>query len=275
MSDVAARWAVRRTMLPLPAPRILVIAAWVTLWWAVVTALHIRPEFLPTPWEVLRRIALLAVFPIGDGPLWIHVAWSAIRFVLGFLLATVVGLPLGFAMGYVRRIDWLVTPVFDLLRCVPPIAWAPFALLWFGPSLGAQAFVIFTSALPPIVLSAERGFRLIDRNLLEAVRSLGARPVTIMWEVAIPSSIPVLVSGLRIGLASGWMALVGAEIIAGDGTHSGLGYLILIGQQTLHADLTIGAMAIIGVLGALLDWGLRRAEKRASTWRLVEEGGHG
>jgi ABC-type nitrate/sulfonate/bicarbonate transport system permease component len=118
------------------------------------------------------------------------------------------------------------------------------------------------------LINAFRGVQLVDRNLIDAARSLGAKPLTVLTEVAMPAAFPLIVTGLRIGLATGWMALIAAEIVAGTGSREGLGYLILQGQQQLHADLTIGAMVLIGILGALIDVLIRFLEHRLAYWNL-------
>ncbi|OSJ26577.1 hypothetical protein BSZ19_35515 [Bradyrhizobium japonicum] len=241
-------------------------ALWILLWWAIVTLLHVPADFLPTPVSVVRKLFTMTYTVTGDGALWVHVGRSLYRFTLGFVLAVFIGVPLGFAMGYVRPLNNLVSPLFEFFRCIPPIAWAPFAMLWFGASIGAQVFVIFTAALPPILINAYKGIKLVDPGLINAARSLGAKPATMLLEVGLPSSLPVLIAGLRIGIANGWMALVGAEIIAGAGTHSGLGFLILVGQDTLQANLAIGAMVLIGAVGVGFDWLFLKLQKRMVRW---------
>ena len=128
--------------------------------------------------------------------------------------------------------------------------------------------MIFTSALPPILINTFLGVKLIDQNLLNAAASLGARSWTVITEVALPAAFPLIMTGVRIGLAGGWMALIAAEIVAGTGTRDGLGYLILQGQMQLHADLTIGAMAFIRVIGVGLDFVLRRVEVHFAAWQV-------
>lgn len=255
-----SRWAAQATT---PA----VLLGWVLLWWAVVAIFAIPADFLPTPGSVIARVGELAVSQVGEGTLAVHVWSSLLRFLGGFALAIVIGVPLGFLMGYLRTLDWALNPVFETLRYIPPIAWAPFALLWFGANFGAQAFVIFVSTLPPILINAYSAMRSVDPALVQAARTLGASGRTIILEVALPSSVPVLIGGLRIGVATGWMALIAAEIVAGSGTRAGLGYLILVGQQTLQASTTIAAMLLIGVLGWAFDAGLRAVERRATRWR--------
>lgn len=244
-----------------------VLLGWAVVWWAVVAFFGIPADFLPPPNVVIARVFDLAATPVGEGPLAVHVWSSLLRFMGGFALAIMIGVPLGFLMGYLRMLDWALNPVFETLRYIPPIAWAPFALLWFGPNFGAQSFVIFVSTLPPVLINAYLAMRSVDSALVQAARVLGANGRTIILEVALPSSVPVLIGGLRIGVATGWMALIAAEIVAGSGTRAGLGYLILVGQQTLQASTTIAAMLLIGLLGWAFDIGLRAVERRATRWR--------
>jgi ABC-type nitrate/sulfonate/bicarbonate transport system permease component len=244
-----------------------VLVFWLALWWGIITALGIGPDLMPSPLEVLRSLIRLVTHPVGEGPLSVHILTSLGRFLGGFALAVVIGVPLGFLMGQFRLFDWVLNPIFEFLRYVPPIAWAPFAILWFGASFGAQAFVIFISTLPPVLISAYTAMRAVDPKLIAAARTLGAKPATMILEIGVPSSIPVLVGGLKIGVATGWMALIAAEIVAGTGTRAGLGYLVLIGQQTLQASVTIGAMVVIGLLGWAFDITLRLLERAVMPWR--------
>lgn len=244
-----------------------VLLAWLAVWFAFVELFGVSKDFLPNPLEVVRRIARLIEEPLGAGPLATHAWASFLRLLSGFGAAIAMGVPLGLAMAYFRPVQWLVAPLFELFRYIPPIAWAPFAMFWFGAGSGAQAYVIFTSAFPPILINTFRGVQLVDSRFIDAARTLGAKWWTILFEVALPAALPAVVTGLRIGLATGWMALIAAEIVAGTGSRDGLGYLILQGQQQLHADLTIGAMALIGVLGMLIDLVIRRVESRFAYWR--------
>jgi ABC-type nitrate/sulfonate/bicarbonate transport system permease component len=245
----------------------IVIVGWLIVWWVAVAVTGVSSDFLPSPLAVLHRAVVLIYQPVGAGALGTHVAASLIRLLSGFGLAVLIGIPLGLLMGSVRPINWIVSPIFELFRYVPPIAWAPFAMLWFGAGNLSQAYVIFTAAFPPILMNTFRGVQLVDTRLLAAARSLGARPHVIMTEVAFPSALPIIATGLRIGLAAGWMALIAAEIVAGTGSRDGLGYLILQGQQQLQANLTISAMLIIGLLGTVIDFAVRRLETSLIKWR--------
>jgi ABC-type nitrate/sulfonate/bicarbonate transport system permease component len=241
---------------------------WIALWWAVVIAFGVSKDFLPTPYEVVRRIVVLAYEPLGAGTLWWHAWTSIVRLLSGFAAAIAIGVPLGLTMALVRPVNYLARPLFELFRYVPPIAWAPFAIFWFGAGNNAQAYVIFSAAFPPVLINSYRGVQMIDKRLIDAARTLGARAHTILAEVALPGAMPYVMTGLRIGLAGGWMALIAAEIVASTGSRDGLGYLILQGQQSLAADLTIGAMVMIGIIGAIIDLGLQWLNGRFDNWRM-------
>jgi len=249
---------------------VLVFAGWIGTWWLIAWGFDISPVFLPKPFDISDRLYRLATVPIGEGTLIVHVIGSLTRFLLGFALAVFIGIPLGFLMGYFKPIDKFVTPIFEAIRPIPPIAWAPFAILWFGMNVGAQAFVIFLSALPPIVINSHLAIKLTDQKLIDAARVMGAKPLRILLEVAFPSSIPLMFTGLRMGVAVGWMALIAAELVAGDGSNKGLGYLILLGQRTLNADLSIAAMVVIGTIGALLDFILNLLNNRCRRWSIEQ-----
>ena len=240
---------------------------WMAVWYGAVELFGVSKDFLPNPVEVISRIIRLAWEPIGAGALATHAWASIVRLLWGFAAAIIIGVPLGLAMALIRPVQWIVEPVFEVFRYIPPIAWAPFAMLWFGAGSSAQAYVIFTASFAPILINTFRGVQLVDRNLIDAARTLGARAWTILFEVALPAAAPHVVTGLRIGLATGWMALIAAEIVAGTGSRDGLGYLILQGQQQLHADLTIGAMVLIGILGTLIDVFIRSVEARIAYCR--------
>lgn len=244
----------------------MIALGWLVFWWAAVAYFDVSRDFLPTPYEVAKRVVVLTYEPLGAGTIWTHALASIVRLLSGFSAAIVVGIPLGLLMAVVRPVNYFVRPVFELFRYVPPIAWAPFAIFWFGAGNNAQAYVIFTAAFPPILINSFRGVELVDKRLIDAARTLGARAHTLAAEVALPGAMPFVMTGLRIGLAGGWMALIAAEIVAGTGSRDGLGYLILQGQQSLAADLTIGAMAVIGIIGTLIDLVLQKVEARLQAW---------
>ncbi len=229
------------------------------------------PSFLPSPLIVLRKLVELTQQPYSGSLLQQHLLASLDKFALSYVLAAIIGVPLGLAMGRFRAIDWAVSPVFEALRFIPPIAWVPFSILWFGTGFLAPTLVIFAGAFSPCVVNAYRGAKLIDRPLLEAAQTLGAARLQTIVEILLPAALPHIVAGLRVGAGFGWQSLIGAELIVGA---TGLGYMIVQGESNLNADVVISGMITIGVVGATIDYLMRAVERHIRTkWGQPEAGG--
>ena len=225
---------------------------------AAVTGLVPR-QFLPSPWSVAARFVEMTREPFSGFTLQQHLLSSFTRFGMGFGLAVLIGVPLGLIMGWFRWIDAIVSPLFDALRFVAPIAWVPFAALWFGTGIGGPVLVIFTGAFPPCLINAHRGARYVDRRLIEAAQTLGARHWHIITEVLLPASVPSIVAGLRVSAGLGWQSLVGAELIVAS---SGIGYVLVKGQASISTSIVMSGMIAIGIVGFAIDALLRRVEAR-------------
>jgi ABC-type nitrate/sulfonate/bicarbonate transport system permease component len=226
--------------------------------WYLAAALHLAPpQFLPMPHEVFAKLVELAQQPFAGYTLWQHMASSLQRFALGFGLAVLVGVPLGLLMGWFRWLDDVVTPLFDGLRFIAPVAWVPFAALWFGTGAGGPTLIIFAGAFPPCLINAYRGARDVDIRYLEAASMLGVGHFKTITEVLFPAAVPSIIAGLRISAGLGWMSLVGAELIVAS---SGMGYLIVKGQSAIATDIVMAGMVAIGSVGVVIDMALRRLE---------------
>jgi ABC-type nitrate/sulfonate/bicarbonate transport system permease component len=226
--------------------------------WALVAASGLVQElFLPTPAAVARKFVELTQQPFVGYTLQQHLASSFGRFGMGFALAVAIGVPLGLAMGWFRWLDGVVSPLFDALRFVAPIAWVPFAALWFGTGIGGPVLVIFAGAFPPCVINAYRGAKYVDRRLVEAAQTLGASNWLILSEVLLPASVPSIVAGVRVSAGLGWQSLIGAELIVAS---SGIGYLIVKGQSNISTAIVMSGMIAIGLVGFAIDAALRRLE---------------
>jgi ABC-type nitrate/sulfonate/bicarbonate transport system permease component len=233
--------------------------------WALVAASGLVPAlFLPTPAAVAAKFVELTQQPFVGYTLQQHLASSFGRFAMGFALAVLIGIPLGLAMGWFRWLDGIVSPLFDALRFVAPIAWVPFAALWFGTGIGGPVLVIFAGAFPPCVINAYRGARYVDRRLVEAAQTLGASNWLILTEVLLPASVPSLVAGVRVSAGLGWQSLIGAELIVAS---SGIGYLIVKGQSNISTAIVMSGMIAIGIVGFAIDAALRRLEARIHVHR--------
>jgi NitT/TauT family transport system permease protein len=241
-------------------PPIVVISALLAIWWSVVALTH--SVVFPTPWQVLTGIAELA----RDGTLWDHIGASLFRVATGFLLAVVFAVPLGLWMGWVRGAYITLNPVFQLLRPISPIAWIPIAILWFGVGDVSPIFLIFISSVFPMVVQTTVGVHTIERRYLRAAENFGVSRHTLFRQVVIPAVLPQIIVGMRIGLGVAWLVVVAAEMIA---LRSGLGYLIIDSRNAGNRyDLVVAGMAIIGVIGLLLDTSMRRLERLKSVrWR--------
>ena len=233
--------------------------------WYVARALAWAPDkFLPMPHEVLNRWWMLLNEPFAGMLLHEHMLSSLQRYGSGFLLAACIGIPLGLLMGRFRWLDYLVTPFFDALRFIAPVAWVPFAALWFGTGIGGPILIIFAGAFPPCLINAYRGARAVEVRWIEAARMLGVSHWGMLTQVVLPACIPSIIAGLRIGAGLGWMSLVGAELIVASG---GMGYLIVKGQSAVSTDIVMAGMISIGLVGAGIDIVLRSAEARLMRYR--------
>ncbi|HVI59570.1 MAG TPA: ABC transporter permease [Luteimonas sp.] len=247
-----------RRALPGIATVVLVLAAW----WATVAAT--RSVIFPTPWQVVLGTADL----VRDGTLWLHIGASLGRVAAGFLLAVAVAVPLGLWMGWVRGAYDTLNPLFQILRPISPIAWIPIAILWFGVGNASPVYLIFISSVFPMIVQTVAGVHTIEKRYLRAAENFGVSRYTLFTRVVIPATLPQIIVGMRIGLGVAWLVVVAAEMIA---LRSGLGYLIMDSRNAGNRyDLVVAGMAIIGLIGLLLDGLMRLLEGlKIVRWRYV------
>jgi ABC-type nitrate/sulfonate/bicarbonate transport system permease component len=239
-------------------------AGFVLLWSGTALSGWVAPAFLPTPWEVMARLVQLMDEPFAGHTLQIHLLSSLQRFAMGFVLAACIGIPLGLLMAWFHWVDKIIGPLFEAVRFVAPIAWVPFAALWFGTGIGGPILIIFMGALPPVLINTYRGAKYVDRKYIEASSMLGAGPWRGITQVMLPAAVPSIVSGLRISAGLAWQSLVGAELIVAS---SGVGYLMVKGQAGLSTATVMSGMIAIGLVGLVIDVLLRRLEKTIETRR--------
>lgn len=227
-------------------------------WQILAASGAVSPQTLPAPVAVLGTAWRMLAEPFAGHTLPEHLLASLGRFGMGFGLAALIGVPLGLAMGRWRLLDDLVSPLFEALRFVAPLAWVPFAALWFGTGIGGPVMVIFAGTFPPCLINAYRGARLVETRLVEAAQTLGAGGLRIMAEVLLPGALPSIVAGLRVSAGLAWQSLVGAELIVAS---AGIGYLMVQGQSNLAPAVVMAGMLAVGAVGLLIDVALRRAER--------------
>jgi taurine transport system permease protein len=234
------------------------LAVFLAIWTGLSVSGLVPRLFLPTPLEVLDRFVDLLDRRFAGATLPGHLAASFQRFAYGFLLAALIGIPLGLLMGWFQILDEIVSPIFDGLRFIAPIAWVPFAALWFGTGIGGPIMIIFAGAFPPCVINAYRGAKFVDPRLIEAANMLGTPNHRVITEVLLPASIPSIISGLRVSAGLGWQSLVGAELIVAS---TGVGYMMVQGQANVSTTTVMAGMVAIGLVGLALDTALRLAER--------------
>lgn len=225
----------------------------------------VRPGLFPPPWDIVKAGYRLVTTGFSGHTLQAHLVASLGRFAAGFSLAAIVGVPLGLVMGWSAPVRHVVTPFFESFRFIAPLAWIPFAALWFGTGIGGPILIVFSGAFAPCVINAFRGAQLVDPVLLEASRTLGAKPWRLTVDVLLPGAFPSILAGLRVSAALAWQSLIGAELIVAS---SGVGYLIVQGQGSFETSIVFAGMVSIGIVGLIIDGMLRFASDRVGRkWR--------
>ena len=237
------------------------------VWYIATAVMHLMPDYcLPSPVQVLEAF----IYKLGNkapdgGTLFQHIVASLKVALSGYFLGAVIGIPLGICMAWFRRIDLFVTPLFDLVRPVPTIAWIPLMILWFGIGLGAKAAIIFVSAFIPCVINSYAGIKQTKPVHLWVAQTFGASRTKMLFTVAIPTAMPLIFTGLRISLQAAWTTLCAAEMLAAN---KGLGYMILMGRTYGRVDIIISGMIMIGILGIIFNAVFDRVEKHVLRWRI-------
>jgi ABC-type nitrate/sulfonate/bicarbonate transport system permease component len=234
------------------------LLALVVLWQLIAMAIG-NHVILPQPWTVAVDLAKL----LANGEVFTNATISMTRLVASFVLAGVIGIPLGLLMGLSPLAHDLIDPVVELLRPISGIAWIPLALFIFGVGNELPIFIITYVAVFPFLLNTIAGARAADRTLVRAARTMGVSRGVIVRQVVIPGALPHILTGARIAGGAVWMALVAAELI---GAPSGLGFAIEWYRQLLMTPKVIAFILVISVLGYLTDRGLRWLQQRLTPW---------
>ncbi|EFE2728395.1 taurine ABC transporter permease TauC [Escherichia coli] len=240
------------------------LAVLLTVWWTVAALQLISPLFLPPPQQVLAKLLTIAG-PQGfmDATLWQHLAASLTRIVLALLAAVVIGIPVGIAMGLSPTVRGILDPVIELYRPVPPLAYLPLMVIWFGIGETSKILLIYLAIFAPVAMSALAGVKSAQQVRIRAAQSLGASRAQVLWFVILPGALPEILTGLRIGLGVGWSTLVAAELIAAT---RGLGFMVQSAGEFLTTDVVLAGIAVIAIIAFLLELGLRALQRRLTPW---------
>ena len=246
--------ALRQTLLTT-----LVFAALLGLWWTASRLGWVSAFLLPPPGKVWNTLVELG----QSGALARHTLVSLQRVGMGYTLAVMAAILLAIGFAGNATLRRLVDPPLEFLRQVPPLALVPLLMLWLGIGEAQKVGIIVLACFFPIFLGIRGGIAQVDRKLIEVGTMCGLSQGAILWRIILPSSLPSIVIGLRIGLGHSWRALVGAELIASS---AGLGYLIVDAENLARTDIVIAGILVIGVIGLLADLLLKKSIARAAPW---------
>ncbi|OOY03329.1 taurine ABC transporter permease [Thioclava sp. DLFJ5-1] len=246
--------------------KISVVAVLVVLGlWQIVTASGlIAPLFLPSPVAVVQKLFGLISTGFTGVPLWEHILVSAGRVFAAFALACIIGIPLGLAMGMSPVMRGLFDPFLEFYRPIPPLAYLPLMIIWFGIGETSKVLLIFLSVLAPVALGARAGVRSVAIEQIHAAYSLGASRAQVLREVVLPSALPEILTAMRIGVGFGWTTLVAAEMVAAT---MGLGYMVLSASQFLQTSTVLVGIFLIGGIAWCFDLAMRWVEKKVVPWK--------
>lgn len=236
-------------------PIILIIA------WELLSRAEVFPSYqLPAPTVILETIAGLA----ADGSLWGHVGITVYRVFIGFLIGTAVAVLLGSIVGFYKKAEQLFDPMIQAFRSIPSLAWVPLFILWMGIGEPSKVTMIAVGVFFPVYLNVVSGINGVDRKLIEVGKMYGLNTFELIRRVILPASLPSFLTGIRSGLGLGWMFVVAAELM---GASSGLGYLLVLGQNTLSPETILASIILFAIVGKLSDWLLKIVEQKSLHWQ--------
>ena len=253
-------WPAWRPPSPTRSARRILLPAGLLLLWQGITALGVFERGqLPGPIDVLDAGREL----LAANLLTKHILASVVRVLWGFGLGGVVATLAGLAVGLSRPVEEVLAPTLQALRAIPSLAWVPLLILWMGVDEGPKITLVAIGAFFPVYTNLVAGIRQVDRKLVEVGYAYGLRGLALAREVILPAALPSLLTGLRLGLAQGWLFLVAAELIAAS---RGLGFLLIDSQNTGRADVIVLSIVILALLGKGSDALLQLLERRLLRW---------
>jgi taurine transport system permease protein len=266
---VAAGRTVRGYSVPGEGPSTLIsavtVVALLALWWVATHLGWIRDLFLPTPEKIITSFGDAWKGDIQGGrPLIEHFWWSLVRVFAAFLLAIVTAIPVGIAMGVSRIARGVFDPPIEFYRPLPPLAYLPLIVIWFGIEEKAKIILIYLACFAPLAMAARAGVRSVMIEQINAAYSMGASKWQVIRHVVIPAAMPEIFTGMRIAIGFGWTTLVAAEMVAAT---VGLGQMVLNASNFLRTDIVIMGIVVIGAVAYLFDLLMRYVERIVIPWK--------
>jgi taurine transport system permease protein len=243
---------------------VLSILGIIFVWWLFTFMGWVKPLFLPSPQAVLTKFIQVWNEGFTNTPFLEHVGVSAARVFGAFILACLVGIPLGIAMGMSPLVRGIFDPPIEFYRPIPPLAYLPLIIIWFGIGETSKVLLIFLSVLAPVALGARSGVKSAAIEQIHAAYSFGASRWQVMRHVILPSALPEILTAMRIGIGFGWTTLVAAEMVAAT---KGLGYMVLTASQFLQTSTVIMGIIVIAVIAYAFDMLMRWIERKVVPWK--------
>jgi taurine transport system permease protein len=244
---------------------VVTVVALLVLWWVATHNGWIRDLFLPTPERIITSFADAWKGEIQGGrPLPEHLGWSLLRVFTAFALACVTAIPVGIAMGVSRIARGIFDPPVEFYRPLPPLAYLPLIVIWFGIEETAKIVLIYLACFAPLAMAARAGVKSVMIEQINAAYSLGASKWQVIRHVIIPAALPEIFTGMRISIGFGWTTLVAAEMVAAN---AGLGQMVLNASNFLRTDVVIMGIVVIGVVAYAFDLLMRYIERAAVPWK--------
>ncbi|CAB3654304.1 MULTISPECIES: ABC transporter permease subunit [Achromobacter] len=238
--------------------------ALIALWFLVTSAGWVKPLFLPSPFAVYDKFVSAMTDGVANSTLAEHAMASLTRVFSAFLLACVTAVPVGILMGVNRYARGIFDPPIEFYRPLPPLAYLPLIIIWFGIGEFPKILLIYLAIFAPMAIAARAGVRSVSIEQIHAAYAMGGTPMQIVWHVILKAAMPEIFTGLRIGIGVGWTTLVAAEMVAAD---RGLGFMVLNAAQFLASDIVIMGIIVIGVFAFAFDLLVRYVEKFAIPWK--------
>ena len=244
---------------------VVTVVALLLLWWVATHNGWIRDLFLPAPERIITSFADAWKGDIQGGrPLYEHLGWSLFRVFFAFALAVVTAIPIGIAMGVSRIARGIFDPPVEFYRPLPPLAYLPLIVIWFGIEETAKVVLIYLACFAPLAMAARAGVKSVMIEQINAAYSLGASKWQVIRHVVIPASMPEIFTGMRIAIGFGWTTLVAAEMVAAN---AGLGQMVLNASNFLRTDVVIMGIVVIGVVAYTFDLLMRHVERVVVPWK--------
>lgn len=234
------------------------------VWWLVTALGLVKPLFVPAPQLVVQKFFQIWREGFTNTAFLEHILISTARVFGAFLLACIIGLPLGLAMGMSPLIRGIFDPPIEFYRPIPPLAYLPLMIIWFGIGETSKVLLIFLSVFAPVVLGARSGVKSAAIEQIHAAYSFGATRWQVMRHVILPSAMPEILTAMRVGIGFGWTTLVAAEMVAAT---SGLGYMVLSASQFLQTPVVIMGIFVIASIAFAFDLLMRFLERRLVPWK--------